>query len=93
MTLHPIFENLGAHSIETLPPAENKATSGFNLITSFKAIIVNFLLPKVIFLPTDFFEATGKNSFILILRSNKIFSIIWPTIPVTPTTAKRINKF
>src|SRR5690606_9104061 len=61
-TVIPASANLGAHSKEIEPPAENKAISGWAAIASCNPIIVNVSPLNVTFLPTDFSDATTSNS-------------------------------
>src|SRR6185312_9868545 len=62
ITVIPAAANFGAHSREVLPPAENKATSGFmEIAVSAFTTLYGFPL-NVTSLPTDFSEATGINS-------------------------------
>ena len=88
----PASANFGAQANEVSPPAENKATSAFISTAVCKPTTVYSLLLKVIFLPTDFSEATGINSVNGKLRSAKTLNITSPTIPVAPTTATFIVK-
>src|SRR5690606_2327444 len=92
-TVVPTAANLGAHSNDVSPPAENNATSGFISTAVCKFTTLYFLSLKAISLPTDFSDATGINSVTGKLRSAKTFSITSPTIPVAPTTATLIDKF
>ena len=64
ITVVPTSANLGAHSRETLPPAEKIAILGFNLTASSMPITSYFEPLYSIFLPIDFSEATGINSSI-----------------------------
>jgi hypothetical protein len=73
------------------PPAENKAKSGAAATASSKLLMVQSRPPKVTVLPTLLEDATGINSVTGKLRSAKTFKMIWPTIPVAPTTAILIN--
>src|SRR5690606_7157622 len=90
ITVVPTSANLGAHSKEVEPPAENNAMSGRLLTASSRLTMVYTLSLKVTGLPTDLSEATGINSVIGKLRSVRTFSITSPTIPVAPTTATLI---
>src|SRR5690606_22817998 len=61
ITVVPFSANLGAHSREVSPPAENKARSGL-LSTASCNPITSYSLPRnVIILPTDLSDATGNN--------------------------------
>src|SRR5687768_10823584 len=62
ITVIPASANLGAHSNEVLPPAENKATAGFAAIASAMLTTLNFFPLYSTSFPTDFSEATGINS-------------------------------
>src|SRR6185437_687641 len=83
----PAAANLGAHSNEVLPPAENIAIAGF--ISSRVCIATTlYSLPlKLTGLPTDFSEATGISSVTGKFLSSSTLSISPPTKPVAPTTA------
>ena len=59
MTVVPTLANSGAHCLEVFPPAENMAISGFNEIACLIPITSKVELLKLIFLPTDFSEATA----------------------------------
>src|ERR1044072_5047028 len=61
ITVMPASANLGAHSSEVLPPAENKATAGFAAIASVMLTTLNFFPLNSTSLPTDFSEATGRD--------------------------------
>src|SRR5262245_60757177 len=62
ITVMPASANLGAHSSEVEPPAENMATAGLALMASC-ILITLYLLPlNSISLPTDLSDATGNNS-------------------------------
>src|SRR5690242_14771863 len=87
ITVMPASANLGAHSSEVLPPAENKATAGFAAIASVMLTTLNFFPLYSTSLPTDFSEATGNNSVTGKLRSANTCNILVPTKPVAPTTA------
>ena len=93
MTTVPASANLGAHSKEVDPPAENKATWGCmetavsNPTTSYE------LVPQTTFLPIDLSEATGISSVKGKFLSYRTLSITSPTIPVAPTTAIFIVNF
>src|SRR5437868_6738299 len=58
----PAAANLGAHSSEVLPPAENIATAGFAAIASVMLTTLYFLFLNSTSLPTDLSDATGINS-------------------------------
>ena len=87
ITVVPIAANLGAHSSEVEPPAENKAMSGLAFIAS-SILTTLYVFPlKIISFPIDLSEATGINSSIGKLRSSRTLHITVPTKPVTPQTA------
>ena len=69
MTVMPAAANLGAHSKEVVPPAENKATAGCISIAACIPTTLYFLPANSISFPTDFSEATGINSVTGNLRS------------------------
>src|SRR5690606_27300339 len=69
MTVVPISANFGAHSNETLPPAEKMAMVGFALTASAKPIILCFFPLYEISFPIDFSDATKSSSSIGKLRS------------------------
>ncbi len=79
--------NFGAQVNEVTPPAENIAISGFFSMAFSIEITLYSFFEKVIFLPTDFDEATGINSVIEIFFSSSTFKISLPTKPVAPITA------
>src|ERR1044072_2584270 len=87
ITVIPASANLGAHSSEVLPPAENKATAGFAAIASVMLTTLNFFPLNSTSLPTDFSEATGSNSVTGKFLSANTCNILVPTKPVAPTTA------
>src|SRR6185312_17508857 len=91
MTVVPTSANLGAHSSEVLPPAENKAISGFFAIASVMVTTLYLLPRNVTSIPFDLSEATGINSSTGKLRSSSTFIIVLPTKPVAPTTATFIS--
>ena len=93
ITTVPCSANLGAHSIEVSPPAENNAISGLMETALDSPTTLKLLSLKSIFLPTDRAEATGINSVIGKLRSESTCNITSPTIPVAPTIASFISKF
>src|SRR5919112_1403284 len=62
ITVIPASANFGAHSSDVLPPAENKATSGFAAIASVMLTTLYCLPLNSISLPTDLSEATGISS-------------------------------
>src|SRR5690606_20292058 len=87
ITVVPTVANLGAHSREVSPPAENSAISGRDATASSREMTVCSLPLKESFLPTDLSEATTSNSETGKLRSPNTFNITSPTIPVAPMTA------
>src|SRR4051812_11333095 len=87
ITVVPAAANNGACAVDVLPPAENKAISGFCLIASSTEITLYCLPLKVISLPTLFSDATNNNSVTGKLRSSRTCNILVPTKPVAPTTA------
>src|SRR5215203_686107 len=71
-TVIPASANLGAHSNEVLPPAENKASCG---LAAMASSMLTTLYPLPLYttsLPTDLSEATGINSETGKFRSSKI---------------------
>src|SRR5215211_2444517 len=62
ITVMPASANLGAHSREVLPPAENKAIAGLAAIASSMLTTLYFLPLNSTSLPRDFSEATAINS-------------------------------
>ena len=62
ITTVPASANLGAHSKDVDPPAENKAMSGRKETAVFSPTTWRELLPNTIFFPTDLSEATRINS-------------------------------
>ncbi len=64
ITVVPTAANLGAHSREVSPPAENNAISGCLFTASCKLTIVYSLFLNEICFPTDLSDATGINSVI-----------------------------
>ena len=93
ITVVPTCANLGAHSKEVSPPAENMAMVGLAFTASSMAIILRALFLNKSCLPTDFFEATSSSSVTGKFRSSRSFSITVPTIPVAPITAIFIGLF
>ena len=92
-TVQPTSANLGAHSLDTDPPAENIAILGF-IVTAVSISVMVYCFPlKVMDLPTDLEEATGINSVIGRLAFSKTLNISVPTSPVAPTTAIFIMSF
>src|ERR1043165_8298257 len=87
ITVMPASANLGAHSREVLPPAENSATAGFAAIASVMLTTLNFFPLNSTSLPTDLSEATGSNSVTGKFLSANTCNIFEPTKPVAPTTA------
>src|SRR5580658_1594283 len=87
MTVIPAAANLGAHSREVLPPAENKATAGRAMMASVAPTILCFFPLNSTSFPTDFSEATGINSVTGKFLSASTCNILVPTRPVAPTTA------
>src|SRR5436190_18590645 len=87
ITVIPASANLGAHSSDVLPPAENIATAGFAAIPS-SMLTTLYLTPlNSTSLPTDLSDATGTNSVTGKFLSAKTCNIFVPTKPVAPTTA------
>ena len=86
-TVMPASANLGAHSKEVEPPAENSAKSGFISIAVCMVTTVYSFPLNSIFLPAERSEATGINSVTGKFLSVKTFNISPPTKPVEPTTA------
>src|SRR5688572_31327009 len=87
ITVIPASANLGAHSSEVLPPAENKATAGFAAIASVMLTTLNFFPLYSTSFPTDLSEATGRSSVTGKFLSANTCNILVPTKPVAPTTA------
>src|SRR5664279_1200470 len=87
ITVIPAAANLGAHSSEVLPPAENIAMAGFKPMASVALTTAYSFSLNTTFLPTDFSEATGINSVTGKFLSANTSSILVPTSPVAPTTA------
>ena len=92
ITLHPFSTNWGAHTLETSPPAENKAKSISFTNKSSSEIIVCVLPKYEMVCPQDFLEATVNSSLIGKFLSARTANISLPTIPVTPTIANFICK-
>ena len=86
-TVVPTWANFGAHSLDTVAPAEKRATSGLRDTACCRPTTVYSVPLKVIFFPIDFSEATGISSVTGKLCSARTSNITLPTIPVTPTTA------
>ena len=85
ITMQPDAANLGAHSLDISPPAENKATcisSGLNF--SKEETVISFS-PNETFIPSLLLEAMGKIFSDLKPFSESIESISLPTFPVAPT--------
>src|SRR4029079_3987296 len=78
MTVIPASANFGAHSSEVVPPAENKATSGFAAMASVMLTTLYDLPLNETSLPTDFSEATGINSLTGKFLSSRICNIFEP---------------
>lgn len=91
ITTVPTSANFGAHSKEVYPPAENNAMVGFFETASSKPITLWIFPLNSISFPTDFSEATTNNSVIGKFRSANTCSMMFPTIPVAPTTATFIR--
>src|ERR1700733_178213 len=87
MTVIPAAANLGAHSREGLPPAENRASAGFAAMASVALTTLYFFPLNSTSFPTDFSEATGRSSVTGKFLSARICNILVPTRPVAPTTA------
>src|SRR3954469_4818054 len=87
ITVMPASANLGAHSSDVLPPAENKATAGFAAMASVMLCTLYFFPLNSICLPTERSEATGISSSTGKFRSANTCNILVPTRPVAPTTA------
>src|SRR3954470_3516447 len=79
ITVIPASANLGAHSSEVLPPAENIATAGFAAIASDMLTTLYFLFLNSTSLPTDLSEATGINSATGKFLSDNTCNILLPT--------------
>ena len=87
ITVIPAAANAGAHWVDVLPPAENKATAGFiSIAVCMPTTLYCFPLNSTS-LPIDFSDATGINSETGKFLSAKICNIFVPTKPVAPTTA------
>src|SRR5262245_3141753 len=72
ITVMPAAANLGAHSREVLPPAENKATEGLAAMASSARTTLYFFPLNSTSLPTDLSEATGMSSVTGKFRSANI---------------------
>ena len=85
--------NLGAHSFDTLAPAENSARSAFAGSNLSIASTVSYLSPNSTLAPSLLLEATGKILDESYFLSESMLSISRPTFPVAPTIAmfKLIN--
>src|SRR5215203_843984 len=93
ITVIPASANLGAHSSEVLPPAENNATWGLAAMASC-ILTTLYLFPlNSISLPTDLSEATGRSSSTGKFLSARTCNIFVPTRPVAPTTATFIFRY
>src|SRR6476620_11994040 len=93
ITVIPAAANLGAHSSDVLPPAENRATFGFAAIASVMLTTLYFFPLNSTSLPTDLSEATGINSVTGKFLSANTCNILEPTNPVAPTTATFMDPF
>src|ERR1700683_5346011 len=87
ITVIPAAANLGAHSKDVPPPAENNANAGFAEIASTKLTTLYFFPLNSTSFPTDLSEATGNNYVTGNFLSSSICNIFVPTSPVAPTTA------
>src|SRR3954464_9270790 len=84
ITVMPAAANLGAHSSEVLPPAENKATAGLAAIASVELTIFYFFPLNSTSFPIDLSDATGINSVMGKFLSANTSNILVPTKPVAP---------
>src|SRR5688500_16635147 len=87
ITVIPASANLGAHSSEVLPPAEDKATAGLAAMPSAMLTTLYFFPLNSTSFPTDLSEATGTSSVTGKFLSASTCNILVPTKPVAPTTA------
>ncbi len=76
MTVIPASANLGAHSSEVVPPAENKARTGFSAMASVMERTVKDFPFHWIVLPTDFSDATGTSSVTGKFRCSRTFNMV-----------------
>ncbi|OPZ52801.1 MAG: hypothetical protein BWY89_01850 [Bacteroidetes bacterium ADurb.BinA012] len=91
ITVAPFSAKTGAHSFETDAPAENSTTSGADSTASITLTTFTGLPLNITSLPTERSDAAGKSLSTGNCLSSRTFSIILPTIPVTPTTATFIS--
>jgi hypothetical protein len=86
-TIAPAFTASGANSFDWAEPAEKSATCT-PLKHSGPTFSTRRLSPaKVTVFPTDRSEANTRRSRTGNFRSSRMRSVVWPTAPVTPTTA------